>query len=46
MIILAIDPGNKEIAYVVYNTKEKKVLDFGKIVNSKMLKLLGIRSER
>ncbi len=37
MIILAIDPGNKESAYVVYNTKKKNVLDFGKIENSKML---------
>lgn len=40
MKLLAIDPGSKYSGYVVYNSEDKSVIDFGKIDNKDMLKLI------
>lgn len=39
-MILAIDPGSTESAYVSYEVEEKKILAFGKICNDEMLELV------
>lgn len=37
MAILAIDPGDRESAYVIYEPSTRTLVDFGKIENSKMI---------
>jgi hypothetical protein len=35
-LVLAIDPGNTETAYVLYNGTTKQILETGKVLNSEM----------
>jgi len=40
MHILAIDPGNVESAYVVYETQTRELLKFGKVLNEELVDLI------
>lgn len=44
MKILAIDPGPEDSAYVLYNTTERALVEFGKIPNSEMLNKIWLKS--
>jgi hypothetical protein len=39
MIVLAIDPGNIDTAYCVYDTDDEKILEAGKVPNGEMLNI-------
>lgn len=43
--ILAIDPGNKESAYIVYDTETMDIGAFGKISNQEMLNVMAQEAE-
>lgn len=40
MILLAIDPGNEQSAWVRYSTKERRLLNFGKQPNAEVLEVV------
>lgn len=37
MIVLGIDPGPKQSAYVIYDSEKQKILQFGKIDNERVI---------
>lgn len=45
MKILAIDPGSSQSGFVIYDTTEKKVLQYGKIINRLLIPIIKEHKE-
>lgn len=45
-MLLAIDPGNEESAYVLFDPKEEKILEFGKLPNEELCKKIAALKDK